>query len=321
MNQGIFGFPSVSSNTIISTTEIDVSGTYLIEPRTKRLIIFAVGGGGGGGGGKQHATGTTCFAGGGGGGGAIVLQDFNVEDLGGVNTTLSIIIGAGGNPGGGGSSANAVGTIGGTGGTTTITLTGKPGIIISCLGGNPGGGGTATAGAGGASTTHYLFGRSVSAGLGSGSTAGSSGFLVGTLQRSIASWTSHGGAGGTGLSSTPATEYGGSVYLIETTTTSIANPNYVRGLPGSNNGPWIVYGGNCGLGTINGQSSSAQIMGKLSPGFGGAGGGSAASSNGGFGGNGYRGSGGGGAGSASNTFTPGDGGRGGAGYVCIVALA
>ena len=96
MNQGIFGFPTALSNTIISTTEIDVSGTYLIAPGTKRLVIFAVGGGGGGGAGGKRASGATQSGGAGASGGAQIYQDFNVEDLGGVNSTLSIVIGAGG---------------------------------------------------------------------------------------------------------------------------------------------------------------------------------------------------------------------------------
>ena len=138
MNQGVFGFPTALGGGVLRTTEIDVSGTYLIAPGTKRLVIFAVGGGGGGGAGGKRASGTAQSGGGGGSGGGQVYQDFNVEDLGGANTTLSIVIGAGG-VAGATARNNTAGSPGEVGGTTTITPTGKPGVLISCLGGGGGG--------------------------------------------------------------------------------------------------------------------------------------------------------------------------------------
>jgi len=306
MNQGIFGFPTTLNGIVLSTKQIDVSGTYLIAPGTKRLVIFLVGAGGGGGGGGRRASGTAQSGGAAGSGGSLAYQDFLVEDLGGANTTLSIIIGAGGSIGGAASADNLSGTVGGAGGTTSITPTGKPGILMDCLGGLGGAGGSTTATTGGAARTGYLYGTSLTHIIGGGSSA------VGVATNSIASTiNSHGGAGGAGLATTPVALVGGVVYIPAIGSTPVvSNPDFARGS--------TIYSG--GTSTVAPVNSYLHIMGKMSPGFGGAGGGSGTTGAT-KGGNGFRGSGGGGGGSTINTFTAGDGGKGGDGYVCIVALA
>ena len=77
MNQGIFGFPTTLSGSVISVSEFDASGTYTIPEEITSLEILLVGGGGGGGGGAR-STGTNTISGGGGGGsgGGIVHQIF-----------------------------------------------------------------------------------------------------------------------------------------------------------------------------------------------------------------------------------------------------
>ena len=306
MNQGIFGFPAALGGTVLSTKQIDVSGTYLIAPGTKRLVIFIVGAGGGGGGGGRRATGTAQSGGAAGSGGSLAYQDFLVEDLGGVNTTLSIVIGAGGIIGGAAASDTSAGVVGGAGGTTSITPTGKPGILMDCLGGLGGAGGTTTLTTGGAARTGYLYGASLTHLIGAGSSA------VGVPTNSpVSTINSHQGAGGAGLATTPVAIVGGIIYIPAIGSTPVvSNPDFVRGN--------TIYSG--GTNTVAPVDSYLHILGKMSPGFGGAGGGSG-TTGGTKGGNGFRGSGGGGGGSTLNTFTAGTGGRGGDGYVCIVALA
>ena len=306
MNQGIFGFPAVSSNTIISTTEIDVSGTYRIAPGTKRLIIFAIGAGAGGGAGGRRASGTAQSGGGGGHQGAIVIQSFNVEDLGGVNTTLSIIIGAGSAGGIGGTSNNIPGSQSvGTAGTTTITQTGKPGVLISCLGGLNGGGGSTGAPTNNGVRTGFVNGMLASNAYVS-NTASGAGASVTVLNMRYSC-----GAQGGGVDIDPIETSGGNISVGTPSSTSVSNPDFAS----------TVYTGGKLIATlVTPVNSTDQVQGKMSPGYGGAGGGSGVTENGQNGGNGYRGSGGGGGGSTLNGFTSGSGGRGGNGYVCIVAL-
>ena len=307
MNQGIFGFPAALGGSVLSTKEIDASGTYLIEPGTKRLVIFAVGGGGGGGAGGKQASGQGHSGGGAGSGGAQVYQDFNVEDLGGVNTTLAIAIGAGG-VAGATAGDTAAGGAGGTGGTTTITPTGKPGFLISCLGGGGGAGGLTANTTGGTVRTGFSYGATLTHIIGGGSNRTTG---VGAAV-SVININNHGGAGGAGLATTPVAIAGGVMQVIQTTTTSVVSPEVARsGAVG------VIYSG--GTNTVAPVNSNLHILGKMSPGFGGAGGGSG-TTGGTKGGNGYRGSGGGGGGSTLNTFTAGTGGTGGNGYVCITAI-
>ena len=307
MNQGIFGFPTALGGSVLSTKEIDASGTYLIAPGTKRLVIFAVGGGGGGGAGGKRLSGTAQSGGAAGSGGGQVYQDFNVEDLGGVNTTLSIVIGAGG-AAGVVAGDTAAGGAGGTGGTTTITPTGKPGVLISCLGGGGGGGGSTSTSVAGTVRTGFSYGAVLTHIIGSGCAA-----TTGTpSDMAIISIDRHGGAAGAGLAATPVAQTGGATYFPAATSTSVVGyADQTRG----NVAPYSR-----GTSTVAPVDSYLHLLGKMSPGIGGNGGGSGTTGAT-KGGNGYRGSGGGGGGSTLNTFTAGGGGVGGNGYVCIVAIA
>ena len=307
MNQGVFGFPAALGGSVLSTKEIDASGTYLIAPGTKRLVIFAVGAGGGGGAGGKRASGTAQSGGSGASGGAQVYQDFNVEDLGGVNTTLSIVIGAGGLAGAT-AGDTAAGGAGGTGGTTTITPTGKPGFLISCLGGVAGAGGTNTITTGGAARTGFSYGATLThiGGTGCNGTTGVPNDL------SILSTNSHGGVAGAGLAATPVAIGGGQCFFSAITATS-----YNCSIDNSRAAG--IIGNLQGTSTVTTVNPNIHIMGKMSPGIGGNGGGSGTTGAT-KGGNGYRGSGGGGGGSTLNTFTAGTGGTGGNGYVCITAI-
>ena len=306
MNQGIFGFPTALGGAVLRTTEIDVSGTYLIAPGTTRLVIFAVGGGGGGGAGGKRLSGTAQTGGAAGSGGSQVYQDFNVEDLGGVNTTLSISIGAGGLAGAT-AGDTAAGGAGGTGGTTTITPTGKPGILISCLGGGGGQGGTTTGTTGGTVRTGFAYGATLTHIIGSGCTV-----TTGVANdMAIISINYHGGAAGAGLAATPVAQTGGATYFPTGSTSVVGYADQARG----NVAPYSR-----GSSTVAPVDSYLHILGKMSPGIGGNGGGSGTTGAT-KGGNGYRGSGGGGGGSTLNTFTSGGGGVGGNGYVCILAIA
>ena len=309
MNQGIFGFPSALGGSVLRTTEIDVSGTYLIASGTTRLVIFAVGGGGGGGAGGKRASGTALSGGAAGSGGGQIYQDFNVEDLGGVNTTLAIAIGAGG-VAGATAGDTAGGGIGGTGGTTTITPTGKPGLLISCIGGEGGGGAVLTGfgSSSGSNRTGFSYGATLTHITGGGSSR-STGVPAAVPVISI---NNHGGVGGAGLAATPVAIAGCAIQVIQTTTTSVVSPEIARSAAVG-----VIYSG--GTDTVAPVNSYLHILGKMSPGFGGAGGGSGTTGAT-KGGNGYRGSGGGGGGSTLNTFTSGGGGTGGNGYVCIVAI-
>jgi hypothetical protein len=306
MNQGIFGFPPALGGSVLSVTEIDVSGSYRIVPGTKQLIIFAVGGGGGGGAGGKRASATAQTGGSSGSGGSQVYQDFNVNDLGGPNTTLSIIIGAGGLAGAI-AGDTAAGGAGGGGGTTSISVTGKPGTLISCQGGAAGAGGTTGTTTGGAARTGFAYGATLTHVIGGGSTT-TTGAPVSVT---ISSINNHSGAGGAGLAATPVALTGGIVQFTGISTTSVFS--YVDTARAT-----AIY--TAASATVASVDSNIQISGKMSPGVGGNGGGSGTTGAT-RGANGYRGSGAGGGGSTLNTFTAGAGGTGGNGYVCIVAIS
>ena len=308
MNQGIFGFPPALGGSVLSVTQIDVSGSYTIVPGTKQLIIFAVGGGGGGGAGGKRALGTAQSGGAAGSGGSQFIQDFNVEDLGGPNTTLSIIIGAGGLAGAI-AVDNSAGGAGGAGGTTTIRPTGKIGTLIHCPGGGGGGGGNTTNSTAGAVRQGWFYQVTTSHIVGAGSIASTGrGADIGIL-----SVNTHGGAGGSGLvgATGAAAVVGGAIsFSTGSSNSSIGSIEYARGVN-------IIGTSSATVAIVN---PNIHINGKMSPGIGGHGGGSGLTSAT-AGTNGYRGSGAGGGGSTLNTFTAGAGGVGGNGYVCIVAIS
>jgi len=310
MNQGIFGFPPTLGGVVLSTTEIDVSGTYRIAPGTKRLVIYAVGAGGGGGAGGKRASGTAQSGGAAGSGGCQLIQDFNVEDLGGVNTTLSIAIGAGGLAGATAADTTAGGA-GGGGGITTITPTGKIGTLIHCPGGNGGGGGSTSNSTAGAARTGSFYGVNTSHLIGGGCVA-STGTPTTTSGHAILSINAHAGAAGAGLIAASPAAIGGGVIYFSTGSgnCSIGNIDYERGFN-------IIGTSSNTVAIVN---PKIHILGKMSPGIGGHGGGSGLTGAT-RGADGYRGSGAGGGGSTLNTFTAGAGGVGGNGYVCIVAIS
>lgn len=308
MNQGIFGFPSALGGVVLSTTQIDVSGSYRIAPGTKRLIIYAVGAGGGGGAGDKRASGAHS-GGASGSGGSQLIQDFNVADLGGVNTTLSIAIGAGG-------LAGAVqgdqidGLAGGAGGITTITPTGKLGTLIHCPGGLGGSGGSTSTSVAGAARQGFFYGVSTSHLIGGGCSA-STGTPANTGGSAMSSINAHAGCAGAGLiASSPAAIAGGAPYFsVGSGNSSVGHIDYARSYN-------IVGASSNTVAIVN---PNIHICGKMSPGVGGHGGGSGLTGAT-RGADGWRGSGAGGGGSTVNGYTSGAGGTGGNGYVCIVAL-
>lgn len=297
MNHGFYGFPSklnLSENQIV---QFDSSGAYQILPGTKKLYIFAVGGGGGGGGGARQSG--SAYGGGGGAGGVIVLKEFYVSDLGGPGQTLFITIGAGGDAGIAATGDTSNGGNGGAGGATSISIAGKPGILIYCPGGNLGSGGTGAAGTAGSGQQCFIDNYSVTGGAG-----GSSGGAV-----TVLAVYSHGGAGGgfkigSGFN-------GGAITLQTTTVSGIMSSLVAR----SSN----IYNGGSADSATKPFDSYQHILGIMSPGFGGPGGGSGTvASN--AGGNGFRGGGGGGGGASQNGVAASAGGRGGNGYVAILAI-
>lgn len=297
MNHGFFGFPNILNPSENAVAQFDSNGAYTISPKTKKLYIFAIGGGGGGGGGARNSL--DAYGGGGGSGGAFVLLEFNVYEWGGPGQTLIISIGSGGGGGAAAIGDSSSGGNGSPGNATSITISGKPGILIYCAGGAAGNGGTTASATGGAGVLCYLGLSSATADNG----ANSNGSIT------LNSMFSHGGAGGGAKLSTPNT--GGSIILSASTTTAITNPLVVKA--------GTLYSGGSTESTTAPRNPSQHILGILSPGVGGPGGGSgttAANS----GARGFRGSGGGGGGGAGNGIEAGTGGAGGNGYACIIAI-
>ena len=71
MNQGFFTSFLPSTSQVLTVKEYDSSGSYVIQPGTKSLLIMAIGGGGGGGGGSLNTI--TTGNGGAGGNGYVVI--------------------------------------------------------------------------------------------------------------------------------------------------------------------------------------------------------------------------------------------------------
>ena len=310
MNNGLFGFPSGVGLTPLSVSEFDASGSYIIPSRATSIAILAVGGGGGGGGGGRRASGTASFGGGGGGGGSIVYQEFRLESLDlKPGTTLLITIGAGGTAGAGAITDTTSGFPAGFGTNTTIGVTGKPGLLIVASGGNPGSGGSNISGTAGSASNRMIFGLTVSAGGGGGG-----GTNLGGTGVTITTPYINGGAGGGGVSTTPAVGSGGSISLPAFNTLNVTTVEYARSAN-------ILVGGsvNTATGPRHANTTVGGLLGRYSPGFGGAGGGGGQTTSANSGSNGYRGGGGGGGGGALNTIPTGSGGSGGNGYVVIWA--
>jgi hypothetical protein len=266
-------------------TEFVVGGstTYTIPTGAQFVRILAIASGAGGGSGRRASSGAR-FGGGGGGGGGLTEVVYQVGDIGGVGTVLTIAVGAGGSGGGAISGSDGDGNPGGAGNLSTVSAGGS--IIAWAFGGGAGGGGTAAAGtagaggqgtfapgAGGASSTTATAGQGNVSNPGTASGGGGGGVDASNNQR----------AGGNGA-------IGGRVYT------------------GSSSSP---QGG--GAGGSNGDDAPGATSG--APGKSGAGGGGNASGAGGRGGNGARGSGGGGGG--AGTTSSGAGGNGADGLVRI----
>lgn len=340
MNQGIFGFPTALSGSVISVSEFDASGTYTIPEDFSSLeILLVAGGGGGGSGGRSTGTNTISGGGGGGSGGGIVHQIFYKNELQKIRN-LVITIGIGGVGGPSRTAAQLINTggaggVGQAGGNSSVRSNENNLFLMNAHGGGGGAGGTtptaAGAAAGGAARTSFISATPftmVQGGFGSTSTEG--GGANGPHVEYV-NFRFNVGAGGGSATSTTNSFPGG---VIRVASPSLANPavsnfNYA-GI--ELEGITAAYGGSINLGNDGGKGKDGQSLYQLSAGsqyfsgFGGSGGGGANSVGGGNGGNGYRGGGGGGGGGvrttaalASNQVPSGAGGNGGNGYCRIIA--
>lgn len=171
---------------LIAFTTITLSNpSWTPNPKTKKMIVMAVGGGGGGGGsGGSGALG--CGYGGRGGSSAPVPMRLGYVSS--VSGTYNVTIGNGGTSGSAGTYANGAGGPGGTGGTTTF------GTAINATGG--------VGGVGGGGNTSCLPGIVAGAGAGTahavGGTAGATNTAGGVAQVN-----SSAGGGGGGASTFP----------------------------------------------------------------------------------------------------------------------
>lgn len=282
--------PFVMQNVIAVTS----SATILTKPRINQGNFFALGiGGGGGGGGARRALGYTC--GGGGGGGSGFLNSFYYKSASSNQTTISVIIGSGGE-------GNATGN--GYNGTpskvgSVICDNGRGGTIPTSSGtGGAGGSGFASGGGGG--------GYSGPGGGGSTSFGGGEGGYGGNRLsggRGGGSEFSNGGDSG---------QSGNSVYCIPISPIMIPNIYPITGIsqisgynnPGGAAGSGGTYAGGGGGGGIGGASGGKGGYNNVSNGGGGGGGG------GGYGGTSPGGQG----GYVDNNISAGAGGGGGGGY-------
>jgi hypothetical protein len=146
---------STSTGNLIRAPQILISGTSYTTPATCTSIYVELWGAGGGGGGARmnSGSGAGTAIGGAGGGGAYLSKYLSVSSL----TAYTIAVGAGGTAG----SGPATTTAGGTGGTTSIIVSGT---TYSATGGTGGGPAlvtsnttsTGTAGTGGTATNGDL---------------------------------------------------------------------------------------------------------------------------------------------------------------------
>jgi hypothetical protein len=352
MNQGFFGFPSISDSNIIDQKEFDISGSYYIPSTAKSLIIFAVGGGGGGGGGVR-LSGNGCAGGNGGNSGHVVITQIDKKSLNGI-THLNIVIGAGGTGGAGSPSNGATASPGTGGGATSVGIPGKKAPFIVAAGNQFGIVGSTSfpnsqAPSGASIGISILFGTVTTPDpvsyVGSGSNFPNFPDVNSTLGIRGARGTTEttggsihvlnpltcGGAGGGGVThGSPAgtARSGGNVKIFDANSVmqiTSASLNYLPVFSSITSGDYApndtVYAGGS-VNTATPPINSNQLICPecmYSIGFGGAGGGGGASTSANNGANGYRGGGGGGGGGAKNV-TAGNGGKGGNGYVKIIAI-
>ena len=316
MNPSFFAFPQQTNLHQLGIRTYDSSGVYEIMPGTEGLYIFAVSGGGGGGGGGRRPTSGNCNGGAGGAGGASGLWYFRVEEIGGIGSSLFIVIGAGGTAGSAGSADGTSGGTAGQGGSTRIYSLGRGQTVQTYANARAslislfndqltGAGGGSTSSASGQNGNGYFSEVYGYSGGNSQGAASASNITVYTINHS-------GGAGGGGHTAGTPTS-GGSINISVATTI----PQTIALDDAKNTAAYQGGGANNGVQPAN---SSKQIFGLFSPGFGGAGGASGTSQAATNGGNGYRGSGGGGGGGSANGFAAGAGGVGGNGFVAIKAV-
>lgn len=331
MNEGLYGFSTTSGLGVLSVTEFDSSGTYVIPKKAKTLQIILVGGGGGGCGGRCSAAGTAASGGPAGSGGGINVQELLVSDFVNVST-LNITIGSGG-AGGAASSTTGGGTLGAIGGNSYITTNESNSyFIIQAPGGQVYTGTAATIAAaaittGLAGNRQNLFGTYLSPASGILTTGTS--VNAASLNITITTPFTHclaGGPGGSASTGAGVAFPGASIVLAATPSnaqTVIIPYAYdvyqSASQPGTST---IVAGGAINLGAIAGKGEDGKMLSRrmrlIGVGSGGAGGGGATTVGAGNGGNGYRGGGGGGGG-GGRVVASGAGGNGGNGYCCIIA--
>jgi hypothetical protein len=270
------------------------SYTLNIPAGATRIRYRVLGGGGGGGGGRADVAGVNRTGGAGGGGGGYSEGETTIAELTATfsaQTSLAIVVGAGGN-GGNSVVATSSGGNGVAGGASSIKYgsAASSNLFAQATGGTQGGGGTAATVPGGA----------VGVGLFSGGTGGQS---------------ATGGASVGANSNNPAAGGGGGGGSMNTSNSTQAGA--VGGIGDRGNGGTAATGGSNAASGNAGSGASAALPAVAFSGGGGGGGGSAAAGNGGAGGNGTRGGGGGGGGSATGGAS-GAGGRGGDGAVEVI---
>jgi len=329
MNNGFYGFPSSNyGSSVISVTEFDSSGTYVIPKGAKRLWIMLIGAGGGGGGGARYASGTAASGGSGGTGGNINMAYYFVDAMGfsldsnaagnagftpgSADITLTITIGAGGSGGAGSTTNGTNGTAGTAGGASTVTRTGNNGFMMYSSPGGGGGAGNSTNVGAPTGQQILMFGiPAQNTYLTTGTAGRGSSGLPGDTQ-TIQLYTNTGGTGGGGTNGTSAFAGGPIVQTSTTTLAAINNPLYVRGS--------TIKAGGPAESSLNVATQNISIAGPYTPGMGGTGSGGCLAVNAGNGSDGWRGGGGGGGGGVRNGVNAGTGGAGGNGYCVIVAL-
>lgn len=287
------GRVTVSGATYPTYTEFTTPGTtsYTIPVGATAIRIAAVGGGGGGGAGRRDATSTAKFGGGGGGGGAYAEVQYDVNEVGGVGTSLVVVVGSGG-VGGQAQTSNTSDGANGTAGGASFINTAAGVTILNAPGGNLGSGGTSAAGSAGAATTTT---SSMFIGEAGGASSTSATAAGGTSSARA----SGGGGGGGGVDGSNNQRAGGSGANGGRALTGATTTNGTNGsTPGGNGGPATNHNLPTG-------------------GPGGGGGAGHATGVGGTGGNGVRGGGGGGGGASLNGNNSGAGGNGGDGYIRI----
>lgn len=267
------------------------SYTSVIPPNCTTVQMIGQGAGSGGASGDRAAAGLVRGGGGGGGSGGVSQAIYQVSDLGGTGTTLTITVAAGTV----GALAQTVDSTAGINSTSAAATTVVSGGItrLSAGGGTAAVGGTTAGGNGGAGGANSTF-TGVVGGAGGASGAGVAPANSGTA-------TAGGGGGGGGISAANA-DFGGGVGGIGAR--AYSGGSNVGGTAGTNPG---------------GAGGNATVVQPGNPGGGGGGGGgSNAAGVGGTGGNGIRGGGGGGGGSSLNGNNSGAGGVGGDGWVRII---